>query len=333
MLSHFRRLTLGLILSLTVILPPGAIGAASSPQAPGAASAYDLIEAVNALRASNGLASYNTNSILMQIAQAQADYLAATGGVYGHIGPGGTRPFQRALSAGYPVAGDLSQGGWFSENWTEAQSVQEAVNSWMGDSAHRGTMLSANLQDIGAGIASDGSFNYYVIDCGLASGSPVQYQPPFGGTIEAGTGTPATQEATIAVVVISTADQYGNVYHVVEGGQTLWQIALAYKTTVDKLKSMNNLSSNSIYIGQKLLVSNSGTATAVPPTARATRDLKTSTPLPTYVMFTATNTDAPTRIPTAPASGSQGMVTAAAIILVALMAAGVVAWVGRRRSD
>ena len=37
-------------------------------------------------------------------------------------------------------------------------------------------------------------------------------------------------------------------------GDTLWNIANKYKTTVSKLKDINNLSSNLIFVGQKLLI-------------------------------------------------------------------------------
>ena len=44
-------------------------------------SANDLIAEVNALRVANGLPPYMLNTILMQIAQDQANYMAATGQV------------------------------------------------------------------------------------------------------------------------------------------------------------------------------------------------------------------------------------------------------------
>ena len=43
-------------------------------------------------------------------------------------------------------------------------------------------------------------------------------------------------------------------YYIVQKGDTLWSIANKYKTTVNKLKSINNLSSNLIVIGQKLII-------------------------------------------------------------------------------
>ena len=97
---------------------------------PQTVSAYDLINAVNALRASRGLPAYSINSTLMSVAQAHSDYQAAIGTVT-HYGPGGTRPFQRALAAGYPVAGDLSLGGFYSENIQGGPGLtaQSAVNA------------------------------------------------------------------------------------------------------------------------------------------------------------------------------------------------------------
>jgi uncharacterized protein YkwD len=54
-----------------------------------AGSAYDLVNVVNALRSSYGLAPYRGSSILMYTAQSQADFLAATGTMT-HTGPGGS---------------------------------------------------------------------------------------------------------------------------------------------------------------------------------------------------------------------------------------------------
>jgi LysM repeat protein len=46
----------------------------------------------------------------------------------------------------------------------------------------------------------------------------------------------------------------GNVYHTVEKAQTLYRIALIYNTSVEQLKSWNNLAGNEIAIGQRLIV-------------------------------------------------------------------------------
>ena len=51
----------------------------------------------------------------------------------------------------------------------------------------------------------------------------------------------------------SSSKSSGSVYTVVKG-DNLWEISQKYKITVDQLKKMNNLSSNVIYSGQKLIV-------------------------------------------------------------------------------
>ena len=43
--------------------------------------------------------------------------------------------------------------------------------------------------------------------------------------------------------------------HTVKPGETLYRIGLKYKVSPDKLKKWNNLSSNNIEVGQKLIVS------------------------------------------------------------------------------
>ncbi len=293
-----------------------------------ASNAYDVIATVNSLRASRGLPGYNVNSVLMQIAQSQADYLASTGGANGHIGPGGTRPIDRALAAGYPVSG-----GYFSENWLghDNYSAYEAVNAWMGDAPHQNTMLSPNLADIGAGVAMAGDTVYFVIDCGLATNSQINTPSADGGTVIVVSGTAMTQDNRIAVAIVSTPDEKGNIYHIVQPGQTLWQIALAYKTTIEAIKQKNHLSSTDIFVGQKLFIAFADTPTPVSPTVTATRDLSTATLLPTLLVFTETPTGTATALAVVPASSPAGGVAVIAIIVVALFAAGMVAWAGRSR--
>ena len=41
-------------------------------------------------------------------------------------------------------------------------------------------------------------------------------------------------------------------YYTVKKGDTLWDLSIKYNTTVNKIKELNNLSSNIIYVGQKL---------------------------------------------------------------------------------
>ena len=302
---------------------------------PAASTAYDLIVSVNALRASHGLSAYSANSILTGVAQAQANYMASIGH-WSDYGPGGSLVGQRLLAAGYPLAGDLSgcsasafPCGIVSQNviqGTSSMTAQAAVSAWMGDSQHQIALLSANLYDIGAGVTNSGGYVYYVIVCAASGGS---------GSRQSGTqsanGTPASQGQLITMAIVSTPDQAGNIYHVVQPGQALWQIAIAYKVKINDIKSLNSLTSDIIYPNQKLLIARAGTPTPVSPTAKPTLDLSTFTPLPALEVITPTVTGTATPVPAAPVQNRNGAVVVGGIILVALLAAGFIAWGLRQR--
>ncbi len=185
---------------------------------------FDLVNAVNALRSSYGFTPYSVNSILMYTAQSQADFLAANSSMT-HTGPGGSSLTDRLLAAGYPLAGDLSFGGFRSENITggsENMLAQSAVDAWTGDSVHLNTMISSNLTEIGAGVAVSGGRVYYVIDCARPTTSDVPQEA--ATSVEGGSTVPASEasEAVIIPVAISTPNTNGDVIHELKPGQTLW---------------------------------------------------------------------------------------------------------------
>lgn len=287
-----------------------------------------LIAEVNALRAANGLPAYDVDPILMQIAQAHSDYQASIGTVT-HYGADGSRPYQRALAAGFPLAGDVSRGGFFSENVTGGNKTPaQAVAQWQGDSIHLNTMLSPNLTHAGAGVSVSGGSTYYTLDAAAAIGSVPNYTPPAGGSTTVA-GTPATLEI-VPPVVTSTPKDDGTLYHEVKIGQALWSIALAYGTTVDEIKQLNRLATNEIFEGQLLLISSEEPRTATPdaPTATVTIGvpLSTGTSVPTV-----TTTPTPTAIPAPPATRQSGGVVVGIIIMGALLAAGLGTWLSAKK--
>lgn len=318
------------VLAVFVAFGSTSISRAESRAQPGLAdSAYDLVNAVNALRASYGRAPYSINSILMYTAQAQADFLAATGSMT-HSGPGGIGLTDRLLAAGYPLAGDLSLGGFRSENITggnESLTAQAAVNSWTADAPHLNTMISQNLTEIGAGVATSDGRVYYVIDAArpTTSGAPQEAATSIGG----GSAVPAV-EAVIIPVTLSTPNGEGNIIHEVKPGQTLWQIAIAYEITIDEIKSLNNLSDNNIYPGNKLfirrgVIMSTETLTETP-TQAATSTLtsaRTSTAMPAITL---------TITPVVPASSASAnhsmMKVAMGVIALALLGGGIFTWLG-----
>ena len=283
---------------------------------------YSLISAVNALRASNGLAPYAVNAILMSVAQQHAQYMASNG--VSHYGPGGSAPWQRGLAAGYPLAGDLSLGGLYSENITAGnnKSVQDAVSEWQGDAPHLNTMLSPSLREIGAGVALVGDYVYYVIDCAspTSSGQAQAYTPGPAASPGAGGATPDAGPLVVNTLIPSTPLPDGKVIHVVKQGETLWLIAISYGVKIVDLRRLNNLAeSQSLFPGKKLLIGNAATSTALPPSATATTQ-----PSPTATASrTLTPTATSTPPPVAPLSSNSSMLVLGAIVATALVLAAV----------
>jgi len=260
----------------------------------------------------------------MSIAQSQAEYMAAIGVASTHIDAQGRRPYQRALAAGYMVAGDLSNGspGWFSENVTGGigLSAQGAVESWMGDAPHQGTMLSEVFRDVGVGVATIGNTYYYCLDAGLSTGgTPVAYTPP-----------PPLYPIT-PTIIPNTPNSDGSIIHIVQTGDTLGSISSAYNIPLADILKMNNLTINStIYVNQKIIMRTANTPTPTQPTSTPTIPATapprpTATTTPTKTKLPPTPTPSP-GIPTSEAGG-----TMAIIIFVGLGLAGLFASWGRKQ--
>lgn len=57
------------------------------------------------------------------------------------------------------------------------------------------------------------------------------------------------------MVIITSPEKAQNVNYTVQPGDNLWKIANTYKVTIDSIKKSNNLSSDTIQIGRRLLIS------------------------------------------------------------------------------
>lgn len=275
-------------------------------------SPYDLVNAVNALRVTYGLPAYSISSILMSTAQNQADYMAVTGRS-SHTGAGGSTVTDRLLAAGYPLDGDLSLGGWRSENITsggENTTAQTVVDQWAGDALHLETMISPNLTEIGAGVSVNNGRVYFVIDCAR----PELTLPPAG---------------VIIPVLVSTPNEAGDIIHEVQAGQTLWQIAISYGTKVDEIKRLNNLFDNNIYPGTKLFIRKNVALTPTPPGEVSTLQ-RTSLATLTTTVLVPTLSYTPT---TESAAADTNIITnvVIGIVVVAILGGVVFARLGRTK--
>jgi uncharacterized protein YkwD/LysM repeat protein len=210
-------------------------------------SGYDLIAAVNQVRAANGLPAYQIDGSLMASAQLHSEYQASIGSIT-HTGRGGSDAKSRAIAAGYGSGAAVS----VTENIFGGTNAiaQQAVNNWQGDSLHLNTLLSPKATDAGAGVATDGSLVYYTLDVGYILGSEGSGSLATSGS----SSVPATSIAFFPVK-ISTPNPDGSIIHVVQSGQTLWSIAATYKIELSELLNLNGFSNNTfIYPGQKITI-------------------------------------------------------------------------------
>jgi LysM repeat protein len=264
-----------------------------TPQAQ-APTPSQVIEAINNLRMSHGIAPLGVHSILMQVGQQEAEGIA--GGMGGHWRPSDLTLGQWLILLGYPLSGDLSMDGYRSENWGFAQNAEQAVAMWLGDDEHTNTMLSLDRSDIGVGIAYSKENESYVIvvETALQTRSGLQQTD----AIVIMTGIPLTQAAYSAMsteaakngllpqgmapIALNTALADGNVYHDVKYGQTLWGIAITYKTTIRQIQQLNNLSDTTVQPNQRLLVLKGATQPApiTPMVDLSTSSLSTPTVIP-----------------------------------------------------
>ncbi|MFN8433933.1 MAG: CAP domain-containing protein [Anaerolineales bacterium] len=299
-------------------------------------SPSQLIDAVNSLRAANGLSPLPVHQALMQSAQSQADYMAATGNVT-HSRPSGTYT-QQLLALGFPLAGDLSAGGFRSENIlsTYGPLVWNGVPSAWQDAQHMNTMLSGNFTHIGAGISQSGDMYYYAVDTAAATSSGQQQDSAATVLTSVPGGSDAGVSQFMVPVTLNTPRPDGNVYHKVQYGQSLWSIAIAYGTTIKNIQALNNLGEDStVYQGQELLVVTGATQAAAP-------SLEATATILSTVTFAPTSTSAPTSTaelvlltPTeaapveADAKPASSRVLIVVLIVAAFVGAGMAVWLIR----
>jgi uncharacterized protein YkwD len=307
---------------LAIFNLPEQAKAGSFAYVPAFSSASDLIAGVNAIRSSNGVNPLQENSILDSVALQQAKYELSIGSQT-DTGPGGSRPYQRALAAGYLLAGDLSKGGIIAELLYGGVGIapSAAISWWGNDAYHHSMIVGSSFAEVGAGAASSGNTVYFVLVEALSTGgTPVVYTPP------AQLNHPSTP-----TIVPNTPNPDGSIVHVVQPGDSLGSLSMAYNIPLADILKLNGLTVKStIFVNQKITVRAANTVTPTQPTSTPTIP-PTSTPWPTSTL-TSTATElppTPTPSPGLPVSAAGGAVSAIAVS--ALILAGLIALLGRKR--
>ncbi|MEJ5224710.1 MAG: LysM peptidoglycan-binding domain-containing protein, partial [Anaerolineales bacterium] len=232
-----------------------------------AVSAYDLILAMNTLRVSYGLPPLVEDPIVNAVAQATAQTMAANLMSW-HIG----NVRGRLASAGYGGGATV----WATENFAIGRAstgIDEIMAMWA-DPDHMRPAVEAAYCHVGAGVAqaADGRI-YYVLQAAYISGQACgAYSTAPSGSAGSGSGAGYGAGPAVGLIVpvkIATPDAEGKVYHVVQPGQSLWAIAIAYKVTIRDLEVWNNISRTvPLQTGQRLFIPGKDTVGYATPTPK-----------------------------------------------------------------
>lgn len=287
-------------LLLIVIIGFSFLPATASAEIKGSASAFpplspsEIISGINNYRSQYGLSALQSNSLLMILAQGHSEYQASINNLT-HIGPGGTSPKERAIAAGYN-GGNVS---YYSEiiYYGYNATTSMAINWWKGSSIHNSMMLSSAFNEIGAGVASNGTWNYYTAELGYSSGVSA---PPNTSDTNTGDSSPAESPSIIyAVPVITTTPREdGAVIHIIKTGQVPWTLSKIYGIDLDLLLEQNGLTRYSyVFTGDEIIIipSNTPQPLTSTPTITATEEWTPTENIPSTEKAISTATTIPTK--------------------------------------
>jgi uncharacterized protein YkwD len=122
----------------------------------------DVITAINAYRAQNGIAPYNVNAQLTLAAQSHSEDMACNN-LFVHTGSDGSTPTSRVAAAGYS-ASNLTENVYGS---FPPLTGQGAVTWWATDQTdpnHNLNLISTKYKDIGVGYSFFNNYGFYVVD-------------------------------------------------------------------------------------------------------------------------------------------------------------------------
>lgn len=243
------------------LLPRTASAQPVQPAPHAAVSPADLILAMNTLRVAQGNPPLIEDPIVNAVAQITANTMAANQMSW-HIGD----VRGRIAAAGYGGGATI----WATENFAVGSSmgIDEIMAAWA-DPEHMRPAVTPAYCHIGAGVAAAANGQtYYVLQAAYISGRACDsYTPSANGT--PGSSAPLPVSQIIIPVKLATPDAEGNVYHIVQAGQSLWAIAVAYQLTIADLEFWNNINRAApLFVGQKLYIPGKNTAGYATPTPR-----------------------------------------------------------------
>ncbi len=232
---HLRRIILRSLIGLLLVL------AWTTPARPAAAllgsDPMAIINAVNVLRATQGLPPYVVDQGLMNYALEHSRYQASLHTAT-HQHSDGSNVWQHGMDEN------------IAEGMLGYLTPEYAVYTIWSDAIHMKTMVGYATGSVGAGVADDGADEYYTLE--VRPGNKVAPRP--GTAVDPN----ATPTKIIPIVPLLTVTPRGDrwIIHTVGYGQSLWAVAIAYGVKMDQLRDWNSMAAGStdIYAGQKLYI-------------------------------------------------------------------------------
>lgn len=238
-----------------------------------------LLPRVNNLRASQGLPAYAPHAALKAAAINHARWMADTGEI-SHQQPDGSGPRTRAVRAGFPS-------NWVSENIYRGASALTAWDWWLNSPIHYAGIVSPNYDTIGIGSASGAQGNAFVLVFGNSTGR----LPEASANLESGGGSASGGQPSFVLGL----DEFGQIKHEVQPGQTIGHILLIYGYTWDdypyllEINGMSEADRLNMQPGSVILVPpQDGTYTPAPARAAATSAATATAPATAQPSATAT---------------------------------------------
>ena len=194
---------------------------------------------------SKGLEPYGIDSGLMSYAQQHAEYMASIQSAT-HTHSDGSVAWESGIQENVATG-------------TEGiVTVSIVVYQIWSDWIHWKTMVDYASGDVGAGVAlGDDGMVYYVLNVRAGAAVPITVPTSgLGSVVPIAVGSPTITPDLIAILIKSTPAADGSISHVVDFGQSLWSIAIAYGVKMDDIRQLNNLAMDLtiINVGQKLLI-------------------------------------------------------------------------------
>jgi hypothetical protein len=198
----------------------------ASPQAAAVVSAI-LVDLANGDRASNDRAILKMNPVLVTVAQAKANDMAAKG-YFAHTSPEGVDPWHWFKEAGYSFT---YAGENLAIDFVDSADVERA---WMDSPTHRENILNSHYTEIGIATAEgvyEGHPTVFVVQEFGAPSTSERQQPVREKTSPASPRTPALAAAEPASQVLGSATEPAKaalLSQEVAGGVPWWGYLLGF---------------------------------------------------------------------------------------------------------